>query len=321
MARRAVDTIKICFYIAKEGGCASEDAAALCSSDEGRRKMMKDLIRGAIDLHIHTSPDVVKRKCDDLELAERLLAAGMGGCLIKNHYLDTAARAKLVQKLYPQLRIEGGIALNRSAGGLNPYAIERSAQAGGHFMWFPTLEARAYFAITHKDSAPEEQEKFIPVCGADGELLPEAEEVLDACEAHKMIVGTGHISAKEGMKVVEGAIRRGLQPVLTHCDNPNDCYTIEEQKKAAGMGAVIEHSYFTVYHNRVMIEEIAEQIRAVGCEHVILDTDAGQLNSPYSDEGLAEFAEKLMGVGFTEAEIRRMICDNPRKLLDGEKLS
>ncbi|MGO4971982.1 DUF6282 family protein [[Clostridium] aminophilum] len=119
-----------------------------------------------------------------------------------------------------QLRIEGGIALNRSAGGLNPYAVERSAQAGGHFMWFPTLEARAYFAITHKDSAPEEQEKFIPVCGADGELLPEAEEVLDACEAHKLIVGTGHISAKEGMKVVEGAIRRGLQPVLTHCDNP-----------------------------------------------------------------------------------------------------
>ena len=34
--------------------------------------------------------------------------------------------------------------LNRSVGGVNPDAVERSAQAGGRMIWFPTLEARAY---------------------------------------------------------------------------------------------------------------------------------------------------------------------------------
>ena len=33
---------------------------------------MEDLLKGAYDLHIHTAPDVVQRKCGDLELARRL---------------------------------------------------------------------------------------------------------------------------------------------------------------------------------------------------------------------------------------------------------
>ena len=32
---------------------------------------MEDLLKGAYDLHIHTAPDVVQRKCGDLELARR----------------------------------------------------------------------------------------------------------------------------------------------------------------------------------------------------------------------------------------------------------
>ena len=38
---------------------------------------MSKILQGAYDFHIHTSPDVVQRKCTDLELARRLEAAGM----------------------------------------------------------------------------------------------------------------------------------------------------------------------------------------------------------------------------------------------------
>ena len=48
---------------------------------------MSHLIKGAIDLHIHLSPDVVKRKCDDFEMAQRARKKGMGGFLIKSHVL------------------------------------------------------------------------------------------------------------------------------------------------------------------------------------------------------------------------------------------
>lgn len=79
---------------------------------------MSNIIKGAYDLHIHTAPDVVKRKCDDIQLAERLEKFKMAGCIIKNHYVDTSARASLLQKQFPNLEIAGGIVLNNSVGGL-----------------------------------------------------------------------------------------------------------------------------------------------------------------------------------------------------------
>ena len=54
---------------------------------------LNHLLKGAYDMHIHTAPDVTPRKCDDLELARRLQAAGMAGCAIKSHYMDTSGRA------------------------------------------------------------------------------------------------------------------------------------------------------------------------------------------------------------------------------------
>ena len=41
------------------------------------RYYMSSLIQGAYDLHIHSAPDVLPRKADDLELAQRFLKAGM----------------------------------------------------------------------------------------------------------------------------------------------------------------------------------------------------------------------------------------------------
>ena len=89
---------------------------------------MDNTLKGVYDLHIHTSPDVVPRKCSDIELGRRLAAAGMAGCAIKSHYFDTAARAALLQAQFPQLHIAGGVTLNRSVGGVNPEAVERSAR-------------------------------------------------------------------------------------------------------------------------------------------------------------------------------------------------
>lgn len=272
---------------------------------------MDELLKGAYDLHIHTSPDVSPRKCSDLEAARRMLDAGMAGGAVKCHYLDTAARAALLREQFPGLNIVGGIALNRSVGGLNPDAVERTGQAGGKMMWFPTLESRAYQAY-HRN---EDLSRFIPVCGGDGKLLSAAQDVLDAAAQYKMVVGTGHISAAEGMEVVREGRRRGCTVVLTHADNPADQYTLEEQAEAVKLGALVEHSFFTTYYDRTPIGEIARQIRAVGCENVLLTTDFGQPKSPYFDEGLAQYARALLEQGFTEEELRQMLCVNPVRVI------
>ena len=53
--------------------------------------MVHELLSGTYDLHIHTAPDVIPRKCTDEETVRRLEAAGMKGCAIKCHYFETAA--------------------------------------------------------------------------------------------------------------------------------------------------------------------------------------------------------------------------------------
>ena len=276
---------------------------------------MRHLLQGAYDMHIHTAPDVTPRKCDDLELVQRLQKAGMAGCAIKSHYMDTSGRAALLQKLYPELTFAGGITLNRSLGGVNPDTVERTGQMGGKMLWFPTLEARAYQGFHHRDDGTD-LSRFLTVLDEDGKLLPQAVEVLEAAAQYHMVVGTGHLGAEEGLALVREARRMdGLQMVLTHADNPADQYTLEQQQEAVRMGAMVEHCYFTTYYDRVSAQEIARQIRGVGAENVILSTDFGQVKSPYSDEGILGYLEVLATQGITEDELRLMTCTNPKRLI------
>jgi len=189
--------------------------------------------------------------------------------------------------------------------------VERSAQARGKLVWYPTLEARS-FRKFHKH---EDWPLFLTVVDENGKLLPQAVAVLETAAQYKMTVGTGHLSAQEGMLLVTEAARLDCRLVLTHADNPANRYTLEQQVEAVRLGAFVEHSFFTTYYDRIPIEEIAVQIRAVGCEHVILTTDFGQPNSPYADEGMAQYAAFLLEQGFSETELRSMMCDNPKLLV------
>lgn len=276
---------------------------------------MSKILQGAYDFHIHTSPDVVQRKCTDLELARRLEAAGMAGCVVKCHYGDTAARAALLREQFPKLDIAGGVVLNRSAGGINPQAVERSAQMGGKIVWFPTLEAYSYQKFHHGAEPGFDLSPFIYILNEKGKLIPQALEVLDMAAKYHLIVATGHIGAQEGMEVVREAAERGCKILVTHADNPADQYTVEQQKEAVKLGAMIEHCFFTTFYDRTPIEQIAREIRAVGCENVVLSTDFGQIKSPYCDKGIALYAQQLEGQGFSEQELRMMFCENPERLL------
>lgn len=59
---------------------------------------MEKILYGAYDLHIHSGPDVVARKCNDFQIAKRSFESGMAGIAIKCHYAETAARASILQK-------------------------------------------------------------------------------------------------------------------------------------------------------------------------------------------------------------------------------
>lgn len=280
--------------------------------------MMNNLLNGAYDLHFHTAPDVNERKCSDLTAAKRWKAAGMKGGLIKCHYADTTGRAAVLRELFPELTVVGGLVLNRQAGGLNPVAVERCGQAGGRFLWFPTLDARCYQSFRRGHDTGCDLSSYLSILDGDGRLLPQVYEIFEAVKQYGMILCTGHLGPAEGMILLREASRCGIKRmVITHADNPANRYSLEEQRECVSMGAVVEHSYFTTYYNRTSWEDLTAQIHGIGASHIYLTTDFGQTESPFSDEGMELYANGLLEHGITPEELDLMIRRNPEELLQG----
>ena len=63
--------------------------------------------------------------------------------------------------------------------------------------------------------------------------------------------------------------------------------------------------------------DLLRQVREVGPERVILSSDHGQASNPEPVAALATFGERFVEAGLGEAEVRRMLSDNPRRLLAG----
>ena len=71
----------------------------------------RELVRGAYDLHVHTGPDAMKRRIDDIGLARRCAEVGLAGYVIKSHYVPTSARATL-NSMVPGVKVLGSVTLN-----------------------------------------------------------------------------------------------------------------------------------------------------------------------------------------------------------------
>jgi predicted TIM-barrel fold metal-dependent hydrolase len=106
--------------------------------------------------------------------------------------------------------------------------------------------------------------------------------------------------------------------VVTHASEAVPAMPVEDQMKAAALGAFVEHSLFAVIGRSptvVPLEHLRDQIRAVGPEHVILSSDFGQPANGPIVEGFAHYLERLRQLGLSDEDLRLMIVENPRKLL------
>jgi hypothetical protein len=271
---------------------------------------MDNCLTNSYDIHVHTAPDVVQRKLDDKEMAERALARGMRGFVIKNHYSGTAERANKLREIYPNLLVFGGIALNSPVHVLDPKVVEEEAKKGGKFIWFPTLEAYNYHQFKNQDTTGK-----IAIL-ENGKLKNSVYEILEIIKNYNLILSTGHISKIEALELVKAGYKMGLEKmILTHADLPPVFTTAEEQKVFVSFGACIEHSYYTIFKGETSWKIMLEQIQTIGCDHVILSSDLGQSSSPYPDDGLNEFAKGLISRSITQDNLDKMLIINPQRLL------
>ena len=277
-------------------------------------QMFAQTLNGVVDIHAHCDPDSMPRSIDAIDLAKLARDRGIRALVLKNHYEPTESIAFLVRKVVPGIELFGGIALNRTVGGVNPAAVERMTRVKGGWgrvVWMPTFDAENQVRYS-KESRP-----FVRV-SKNGVLLPEVLEVLALIAKNKLTLATGHSSPAEDLMLIREARRAGVMSiVVTHGMLPPVGMNVEQMREAAKLGAYIEFVYNALIGATKAFElpEYARAIRAVGPEHCILSSDLGQAGNPLHPDGLAAFFAALRSQGFTVSEIERMAKSNPARLL------
>jgi hypothetical protein len=279
----------------------------------------------AIDLHVHTGPDLFPRLADDLETARACASKGMAGMAVKCHFQGTEIRAHLVNQVVPDFTMFGGITLNYPVGGINPVAVHASLALGGKVVWMPSGHSRYHASITGHLGGwgnsfmrlrNPEGATGITVLDDDGRLIPEAREIIRLVHETDALLATSHLSPDEIFAVLDDAADVGTRVLVNHvmympaCDHD----LIEEMVRR---GATVEVCSVLVsgFWDRLRLDDVIEIIRRVGPDHLVLASDGGGIQTPSPHESLRVLLDNLLHHGVEEEALRRTVVDNPRRLL------
>jgi uncharacterized protein DUF6282 len=272
------------------------------------------LLRGTIDIHVHSDPDNVPRSVDAIEAAKLARARGMRGIVLKNHYDSTAGLAFLARKEAPGLEVFGGIDLNLPIGGMNPAAVDHMADVAGgwgRIVWMSTFDAENQVRFSKADRP------FVSVARNES-LLPETKAVVAAIAKRRLVLATGHVSAQEGLMLLREGRRQGVEHmVVTHAMNAPVLMDVTAMREAAAQGAFIEFVGGSLMSAdaAARMDRFADAIRQIGPQYCILSSDLGQKGNAFPADGYAAFLRALAARGFSTADIDRMSKQNPARLL------
>ena len=287
----------------------------------------RDLLRGAIDLHIHAAPDIVPRLMNDLQLAEAARDAGMAALVLKSHHMMTADRAQIARSLYPEVRVFGGLALNApSCGGLNPEAVKCALRMGARIIWLPTFSAANHIRATSTrvtGNLGAMAQGFAPIAvqvlDGDGNPLPELREILALVAQADVVLATGHLSVAEIKVVVDAALEAGVRKILVnHPELWLVGMSVEDQRALAARGVMLERCIRSVTskgNEALSPRLIADQIKAVGAESTVMATDYGQVDSSPPPQGMLRYIEEMLEHGISATDVEMMVRVNPARML------
>ena len=281
---------------------------------QSARPAANGVLRGAIDIHVHTEPDSRPRSVDAIEAVQQAKANGMRAVVLKNHYEYTSGLAYIAGKQVPGVEVFGGVDLNLTVGGMNPAAVEYMAAttgARGKLVWMATFDAENQVRFS-KENRP-----FVSV-SKNGELLPPAKAVIAAIAKHGLVLATGHNSPEEGLMLIREAKRQGVQRiVVTHAMNDPIRMSVAQMQEAAKLGALIEFVGGNIgdADGKARMDRFADAIKKIGPEFCILSSDLGQKGNPLPTDGFAAFLGAMKARGLADQDIDRMARRNPAQLL------
>jgi Family of unknown function (DUF6282) len=280
---------------------------------------------GAIDLHVHSEPDVFGRSMDDIDVAVLAKRKGLRGIVLKNHVTNTADRAVLVMKIVPDLEVFGGVVLNRSVGGLNPAAVEamyRMSGGRGKVVWLPTFDSDKHVkTLVSKDQSG-------IVVAPNGVVVPPLEEILKIIARENLVLATGHVHAEEVVAVVKRARELGVKNIIvTHGLTNIPGLTMAQAKQVAQMGAYIEICHLQTmtgpnaqydwmrHWTQVSVKDVATAVKEIGADHLVLSTDLGQRGMMTHPDGIEQMIQQVKAQGVSQEDLDKMTKTNPARLL------
>src|SRR5690606_14286457 len=95
-------------------------------------------------------------------------------------------------------------------------------------------------------------------------------------------------------------------------------FTCEDITELAQFDPLIRQSAWLYADSRLTLfspQELTSHILAAGVEHSSIGSDPGQVDTPTPVEGMRQAIKLCLALGFTEAEVRLMVRDNPARLV------
>lgn len=286
------------------------------------------LLVGAVDLHQHPGPSPFPRRMSILDAARDASAAGFRAIVAKSHHhsmvpdilaLQTAGLRELSTEVY------GGVALNRTVGGLNPYAVELALKMGGRMVWFPTLSSEAHISHhEHHDTGfptPEvdlRPNEVISILDDQGQVLPEVRDILAVIAAERAVLTCGHLGVPEAQKLIDAALEEGVERILVNHPIFVVGADVAQAVAWAKQGVTIEHEvimYFGKPARRRDLNELLTFIKEVGVENTILCSDSGQKTNPLPVTLYRRAVRGLLDAGIPSDDIRRLVGTTAGELL------
>lgn len=287
------------------------------------------LLEGAVDLHTHPKPAAIPRRMDIVEVARAAANAGYRAIAVKSHHHSMVPEIIALQDYaLSEIPIEvfGGVALNHTVGGLNPYAVEHALRLGGRIVWFPTLDSHAhhcFHAHSHFPSPAFALRSGPPITVLDdsGALRPEVHEILQLIASEDAVLNTGHLGAAEIDVLVPAARRSGVRRVMiSHPDfvigsNPEQVGGWAEQGAHIEFCVGLYDRAEGLRDTDLTLDDLCRFLDAVPPNHVIISSDTGPLRSPQPVHTVRRVLRGLLDLGRARADLAAAVATNPGRLL------
>lgn len=293
----------------------------------------KELIKGAIDMHLHSGPAIIKRGYDHVEVTRSAIEAGMRAIVIKDHHIPDGGTCQLVQKYFVKegenFNVFGSMALGNPVGGINPAMVEVALGYDTKVFWMPVMSARygrermdwlRENVPVYRQGVPAAPQTFhfdppMTITDDFGKLLPEVGTVCRLIAEGDAVLATGHISKEETYLLLDEAAKQGCKKiVITHAEYFRD-FSIDEMRAFQDAGFYVEHILTTLYSGKQTYDGLYELLCGHGAQRTIISSDLGQIGRPLPVQGILAFIGEMQKRGMTDEEIRRITSINQKYLL------